>query len=233
MAAEDLGVRERILALMDAKIQDGAVWIVRDFARLGEQKAVYSALARMVDAGEIERIGASEGPTPKRGLFFRPRTNGLTQRRTKPRPFEVVKAMARRDNLSILVDKGVAANLVGVTPLQPARQVYHTSRAMSAVDVGGIDVEFRMARPSKLYWADRPGMMAYQAMAWARDILTADGEGVDDVRQALVRHLRENPEVATDLGDNVGQDAGVDGGGDRGAPRLYRRNDRTRARMGP
>ncbi len=200
-----MSIGERILARMDGADDADVVWISRDFLDMGEWTSVYSAMKRLVNDGALRRVGEQEdGATTKRGLYHRPRVNRLTRRETVPTPSAVVGAIARRDNLDVLVDQGVAANLVGLTPLQPTRQVHHTNKNVPPVDLGGTSVSFKVAAPSKMFWAGRPGMMAHQAMTWAREILTSgDVEGRDAAIGVLRRYVSEHAEVRDDLVANV------------------------------
>jgi len=78
------------------------VWVPTDFAAFGSRDAVDKTLQRMVRDGELRRID--------RGLYDRPTINRLTKRPTNPDYRAVVDAIARRDQLRLLVDGMTAAN---------------------------------------------------------------------------------------------------------------------------
>jgi hypothetical protein len=90
----------------------GHVWVPTDFAHLGNRDAIDKTLQRMVLAGDLRRID--------RGLYDKPSINRLT---SVPAPDyrAIVDAIARRDQLRLLVDGMTAANDLGLTDAVPAR----------------------------------------------------------------------------------------------------------------
>jgi hypothetical protein len=88
-----------------AKVRDGGlgrVWTPADFAKLGNRDAVDKALQRLALTGDIRRID--------RGLYDLPVVNRLTRRLTAPDYRAVIDALARKDQLRMLVDGITAAN---------------------------------------------------------------------------------------------------------------------------
>lgn len=73
-----------------------AVWTPANFLNLGGRDAVDKALQRLVKGGELRRID--------RGLYDRPKFNSLTQQDGPPDPRAVIDAVARRDQIRVLVD---------------------------------------------------------------------------------------------------------------------------------
>lgn len=88
-------LRENISALIE-QASPGKVWVPTDFAHLGSRDAIDKTLQRFVRAGQLRRID--------RGLYDLPKLNRLTGRPTMPDYRAVVEAIARRDNLRLLVD---------------------------------------------------------------------------------------------------------------------------------
>ena len=88
------------------------VWTPADFASLGGRDAIDKALQRLAKAGELRRID--------RGLYDRPRINALTKKPTSPDYRKVLSALARRDQVRMLVDGMTAANDLGLTDAVPA-----------------------------------------------------------------------------------------------------------------
>lgn len=146
----------------------GRVWVPADFAHLGGRDAVDKALQRLVAAGELRRID--------RGLYDRPLVNKLTHRPTPPDYRAVVEAIARRDQLRLLVDGLTAANDLGLTDAVPARVTIHTDARRKSVKLDNLTIEFKQTAPSRLYWAGRPAMRLVQALHWLRDALITDDE---------------------------------------------------------
>ncbi|SFB85760.1 DUF6088 family protein [Collimonas sp. OK412] len=158
-------LKPHISALIEAA-GPGQVWVPTDFAQLGSRDAIDKTLQRMVRAGELRRID--------RGLYDQPKLNSLTQRLTSPDYRAVVEAIARRDQLRLLVDGMTAANDLGLTDAVPARVTIHTDTRRRTVQLDKLVVEFKQTAPSRLYWAGRPAMRIVQALYWLKDTLTAE-----------------------------------------------------------
>jgi Family of unknown function (DUF6088) len=138
------------------------VWTPADFAHLRGRDAVDKTLQRMVRAHELRRID--------RGLYDRPRVSGLTKRPTSPDYRQILDALARRDQLRMLVDGMTAANDLGLTNAVPARVVIHTDTRRRSIRFDNVIIEFKLTAPSKLYWAGRPAMRVVQALHWLKDM---------------------------------------------------------------
>ena len=102
-----------IIAARINAIGPGQVWLPTDFAQLGNRDAIDKVLQRMALAGDLRRID--------RGLYDKPVLNRLTKRATAPDYRAVLAAIARRDQLRMLVDGMTAANDLGLTDAVPAR----------------------------------------------------------------------------------------------------------------
>ena len=137
-----------------------------DFAHLGSRDTIDKTLQRMVQAGDLRRI--------ERGLYDRPNFNNLTKRSTVPDYRAVLDALARRDQLRMLVDGMTAANDLGLTDAVPARVTIHTDARRRSIKLDNLAIEFRQTAPSRLYWADRPAMRVVQALHWLKDTLGTD-----------------------------------------------------------
>lgn len=146
------------------------VWVPADFAQFGSRDAIDKTLQRMVLAGELRRID--------RGLYDKPTINRLTKRPTTPDYRAVVDAIARRDQLRLLVDGMTAANDLGLTDAVPARVTIHTDTRRRAVKLDNLIIEFKQTAPSRLYWAGRPAMRVVQALHWLKDTLATDRQRV-------------------------------------------------------
>jgi len=150
------------------------VWTPVDFLDLGSRDAVDKALQRMVRAGTLRRID--------RGLYDLPRTNRLTKRPTVTDYRQVIDALARRDQVRMLVDGLTAANDLGLTTAVPAKVVVHTDARRRSIHLDNLTIDFKRTAPRKLYWAGRPAMRIVQALHWLKDTLPAD-------RDRVVSHL--------------------------------------------
>lgn len=181
-------LKTQILAHMDAAAPV-QVWVPTDFAHLGGRDAVDKALQRLVAAGRLRRID--------RGLYDRPKMNGLTKQAAAPDYRSVVDAIARRDQLRLLVDGMTAANDLGLTDAVPAHVTIHTDARRRDIKLDNLTIQFKLTAPSRLYWAGRPAMRVVQALHWLKDTLPADKPRIvkrlstlldDPVRGDVIRH---------------------------------------------
>lgn len=137
-----------------------------DFAYLSSRDSIDKTLQRMVLAGELRRID--------RGLYDRPKLNRLNKRYTTPDCRAVLEAIARRDNLRLLVDGMTAANDLGLTDAVPARVIIHSDTRRRAVQLDNLTIDFKQTAPSCLYWAGRLAMRIVQALYWLKDTLPSE-----------------------------------------------------------
>lgn len=148
----------------------GHVWVPTDFAPFGNRDAIDKTLQRMVLAGELRRID--------RGLYDKPTLNRLTKRPTTADYRAVIEAIARRDQLRLLVNGMTAANDLGLTDAVPSRVIIHTDARRRSIQLENLMIEFKQTAPSRLYWAGRPAMRVVQALHWLKDTLVTDRDRV-------------------------------------------------------
>lgn len=171
----------------------GQVWVPADFAALGTRDAIDKTLQRMVAAGELRRID--------RGLYDLPAVNSLTGRSTTPDYRQVVDALARRDQLRLLVDGMTAANDLGLTDAIPAKVTIHTDCRRRSLQLGNLVIEFKVTAPSRLYWAGRPAMRVVQALHWLKDMLPGDRDRILDRLDQILNDPRHGAAIGQDLKD--------------------------------
>jgi len=128
----------RITSMID-RAGPGYVWVPTDFAHLGTRDAIDKALQRMVSGGMLRRID--------RGLYDRPALNRLTQRQSTADYQAVVDAIARRDQLRILVDGMTAANDLGLSDAVPARVTVYTDTRRRPIKLDNLLIDFKQAAP--------------------------------------------------------------------------------------
>lgn len=185
-------LKSSIAALIEAAAP-GQVWVPTDFAQLGSRDAIDKTLQRMVRAGLLRRID--------RGLYDRPSLNSLTKRPTTPDYRAVAEAIARRDNLRLLVDGMTAANDLGLTDAVPARVTIHTDTRRRAVQLDKLTIEFKQTAPSRLYWAGRPAMRIVQALYWLKDTLTSERSSILSKLTKVLADPDHGPAIRQDLLD--------------------------------
>ena len=167
-------------AALVARIENGAptgIWTPGDFLDLAARDAVDKALQRLTRAGTLRRVD--------RGLYDKPSFNNLTQKSNPPDPRQVIEAVARRDQIRVLVDGMTAANDLGLTNAVPAKIIVHTDARLKSISLGQLDITFKLTAASKLYWAGRPAMRIVQALHWLKDTM---GQVDDD--KVLTRRLK-------------------------------------------
>ena len=173
------------------------VWTPADFLDLAGRDAVDKTLQRLVKGGDLRRID--------RGLYDKPQFNSLTGQNSAPDPRAVIDALARRDQIRILVDGMTAANDLGFTNAVPARIIVHSEARPKSIKLGNLAIEFKATAASKLYWAGRPAMRIVQALHWLRDTMaTDDNEGQWRERLAiLLAHPAHGDVLRADLADGL------------------------------
>jgi hypothetical protein len=138
-------------------------------------------LHRLTASNDLRRIA--------RGLYDKPGTNRLTGKPTYPDYQHVVDALARRDQVRMVVDGITAANDLGLTDAVPARAVVLTDARLKPIKLGNLTIHFQHAAPSRLHWAGHPAMRVVQALYWVRDLLPRD---MDRIRARLVSVLQDS-----------------------------------------
>ncbi len=182
-------LKARILAHI--AIAPSQVWVPTDFAHLGSRDAVDKALQRLVASDQLRRID--------RGLYDRPKINSLTKKSAFPDYRAVVDAIARRDQLRLLVDGMTAANDLGLTDAVPARVTIHTDARRRHIQLDQLTVQFKQTAPSRLYWAGRPAMRVVQALHWLKDTLPADQPRIVKCLSALLATPAQGDVIRQDL----------------------------------
>ena len=173
--------------------EPGRVWTPADFAALGSRDAVDKALQRLALAGSLRRID--------RGLYDRPAINRLTKRPSVPDYRAVVDAIARRDQLRMLVDGMTAANDLGLTDAVPARVTIHTDARRRSIKLDNLFIEFKLTAPSRLHWAGRPAMRVVQALHWLKDTLASDRKRILDRLAKVLADPTHGTAIRDDLVD--------------------------------
>jgi len=169
------------------------VWTPGDFVDLASRDAVDKALQRLAAAGELRRID--------RGLYDRPVTNRLTGRPTAPDYRAVLRAVARRDKARYVVDGMTAANDLGLTNAVPAKIEVLTDSRLKPIKLGNQEIRFKLAAPSRLYWAGRPAMRVVQALHWLHDLLGNDEESAR--ASGILDRILADPKHGAAIGDDL------------------------------
>src|SRR3990167_9684577 len=81
---------------------NNTVWTPIDFIDIGSRLVIDKTLQRMVISQELRRIG--------RGLYDKPQINALTGKLAAPDYWKIIEAVARRDQVRMLIDGLTCAN---------------------------------------------------------------------------------------------------------------------------
>jgi hypothetical protein len=165
------------------------VWTPMDFLDLASRDAVDKTLQRMVNSQELRRID--------RGLYDKPNINPLTGETAAPDYRNVIAAVARGDQVRVLLDGMTAANDLGLTNAVPGQVIVHTDGRLRPIALGKLTIQFKLTAPSKLYWAGRPAMRIIQALYWLRDSIKSGSDiDQDSIRTKLIRLLQVHQNAA-------------------------------------
>jgi hypothetical protein len=185
-----LDLKTRILDRMRAQ-QPFRVWTPVDFLDLAARAGVDKALQRLAKSNSIRRID--------RGLYDMPTVNRLTGKLTTPDYTAIIDAVARRDQIRVLVDGLTAANQLGLADAVPAHVVVHTDARIRPIKLGKLAITFKVTAPSRLYWAGRPAMRVVQALHWVRDLLPTEQDRILKRLQSIVSDPAHGTAIRQDL----------------------------------
>lgn len=158
------------------------VWTAVDFLDLGNRDAVDKALQRLVNTKVLRRID--------RGLYDNPRLNSLTNQPDPPDYQKIISAIARRDQVRILIDGLTCANDLGLTNLVPGKIEILTDGRLRSITIQNLTIQFKHTAPSKLYWADKSSMRIIQALYWLKDVINStDSTESQVIKNKLVKIL--------------------------------------------
>lgn len=189
-----LDLKARILARMQAR-KPFHVWTPVDLLDLGPRAGIDKALQRLAKSNDIRRID--------RGLYDVPTINRLTGKVTTPDYAAIIDAVARRDQIRILVDGLTAANQLGLADAVPAHVVVHTDARIRPIKVGNLTITFKLTAPSRLYWAGRPAMRIVQALHWVRDLLPGDQDRVLKRLRTIISDPTHGAAIRQELADGL------------------------------
>ena len=162
------GVRTNAILLTDMEVLTGKVlkYIselpkgtpagAKELLHLGSRDAVDQTLSRLVQRGELMRVG--------RGLYLRPLKSRFGVH--PPEASKVVDALAAQRGERIAPHGAMAANQLGLTTQVPVREVYLTSGRSRSLKLGAQVIELRHVPEWQLVLPGRPAGAAIRALAW-------------------------------------------------------------------
>ena len=177
-------VANRIMRRMRGHGRGRWVCTPKDFLDLGSRAAVDRALSRLARTGSLRRVG--------HGLYDLPRYSKFLKRDASPDYKAAVAAVARRDNIRIMPDGGVAANRLGLTNQVPAKAAYVTDGHSRKIRVGRFTVHLRHERGRIMAWHGRPGAPVIQALYWLGARAADDPRTIVPLRRLLPDHVKDD-----------------------------------------
>lgn len=187
-----------LIARRISRNQADKVWTAKDFLDLGSRSAVDKTLQRLTNKGDLRRID--------HGLYDRPRTNPLTGKSAPPNYQQVIWAIARRDSARMLIDGMTAANDLGLTNAVPGKVIVHTDARIKPIQIGNLIIQFKLASPSKLIWADRPAMRIVQALHWLKDGIKQKDPSIQSDIKATLSRVFSDPKVGPNIQRDLKKD---------------------------
>lgn len=171
------------------------VWTPIDFLDLSSRTAVDKALQRLAKGGQLRRID--------HGLYDPPRLNTLTKKPAVPDYRQIIDAVARRDQVRMLIDGITAANDLGLTTAVPSHVIIHTDARRRSIHLDKLRIDFKQTAPSKLYWAGRPAMRIVQALHWLKDTLQSDHDRIVGRLSSILADPKHGKALRDDLREGL------------------------------
>lgn len=131
----------RIIALKVSRFKPGHVFLPSDFKELGTSTAIRKALSRLVETGQVERMGQGIYVIPKNDKVF---GNVL------PSMEQLAEALAKKDHVIIKPSGQYALNKVGLSTQVPMRLVFLTSGNSKRIQIGKNAIIFKSTTAKKL-----------------------------------------------------------------------------------
>lgn len=111
------------------------------FIAFGTPEAVRQALARLVKAGELERVAT--------GIYVRPQIDSIVGK-VIPGIEEIARAIAKRDKARIIPTGIFALNRLGLSTQVPMNVVYLTDGAQRKIKIGNRVISFKKTVPKNV-----------------------------------------------------------------------------------
>ncbi|HUX58966.1 MAG TPA: DUF6088 family protein [Bacteroidales bacterium] len=119
----------------------GVLFFNDSFIAFGTPEAVRQALARLVKAGELERVAT--------GIYVRPQIDSIVGK-VIPGIEEIARAIAKRDKARIIPTGIFALNRLGLSTQVPMNVVYLTDGAQRKIKIGNRVISFKKTVPKNV-----------------------------------------------------------------------------------
>ena len=123
------------------RAKPGSVFLPSDFKALGTSTAIRKALSRLVDSGQIERMG--------QGIYVVPKVDKVFGK-VLPSIEELAEVLSRKEHVKIKPSGQYALNKVGLSTQVPMRLVFLTSGHSKRIQIGKSAIVFKSTTAKKL-----------------------------------------------------------------------------------
>lgn len=125
------------------------------FYKFGTEDAVHKALSRLVDEGQMIRLGHGIYQYPKKDPQL-----GILQ----PTLDQVAKAIAKRDKARIIPSGALAMNKLGLSTQVLTNAVYLTDGSSRSIQIGNRKIKFKRSVPKNLKAKGEISSLVIQAL---------------------------------------------------------------------
>lgn len=137
-------MKESVSQIIELKInrcKPGQVFSPSDFKELGTSTAIRKALSRLVESGQVERMGQGIYVVPKNDKVFG---------KVLPSMEQLAEALAKKEHVKIKPSGQYALNKVGLSTQVPMRLVFLTSGNSKRIQIGKSAIIFKSTTAKKL-----------------------------------------------------------------------------------
>jgi hypothetical protein len=137
-------MKESVSHIIELKInrfKPGQVFLPSDFKELGTSTAIRKALSRLVESGQVERMGQGIYVIPKNDKVFG---------KVLPSMEQLAEALAKKEHVKIKPSGQYALNKVGLSSQVPMRMVFLTTGNSKRIQIGKNAIIFKSTTAKKL-----------------------------------------------------------------------------------
>jgi len=130
-----------IIELKISTFKPGQVIVPSDFKDLGTSTAIRKTLSRLVESGQVERMG--------QGIYVIPKNNKVFGK-VLPSMEELAEALAKKEHVKIKPSGQYALNKVGLSTQVPMKLVFLTTGNAKKIRIGRNAIIFKSTTAKKL-----------------------------------------------------------------------------------
>ena len=152
----------------------GSVFYSGDFKDLGTTKTVNRILERLSQKGKLKRLSP--------GIYYFQKKSQLLGV-LSPRIDKIAAAVARKNNMKILISESLAANLLSLTTQVPAKNIFLTDGKTKTFKVDNQTIYFKHSSPKAMGLSKRKSGVVAQALKFF---------GKDRIDSNIIATLKQN-----------------------------------------